>query len=197
MKLVIFDTDQLVQSNLPDKCFGRAISAVMPQIPTNTTLEKSEQTDEYRLKHIVQKHLLHELTDQERHEIQSYCIDFMRQEMLINPIQKTINKANEKAVIQSFDDPTVNIVLVSRNWPSITSLLMRSSQLNLSYMPFIHSMDANNVQALLPQAIQKAQLYYDCRFYSEVELVSQNNLLIKTAKMMGWKIQSEKPVVNA
>jgi len=188
MKLVIFDTDQLVQSALPNKCFGRAITAVMPQIPQEVTLEKNEQTDEFRLKQIVQKHLLHQLTDQERHEIQSYCIDFMRQDMMLNPIQKQVNKANVKAVIDSFDNADVQIVLVSRNWPAITSLLMPSTHLNLGYMPFINAMDVNNVQALLPAAIQKAQEYYECRFYAEVELVSTNTLLVKTAKMMGWKI---------
>ncbi|MCJ8312827.1 MAG: hypothetical protein HRU38_03580 [Saccharospirillaceae bacterium] len=187
MKLVIFDADQLVQSNLPDECFGRAISAVMPQIPREVTLAKSEQTDEFRLKQIVQKHLLHQLTDQERHEIQSYCIDYMRQDMMLNPIQRQVNKINVKSVIDSFDNPNLNIVLISRNWPAITSLLMPSTHLNLGYMPFIHAIDVNNVQALLPCAIQKAQEYYECQFYAEVELVSTNTLLVKTAKMMGWK----------
>ena len=189
MKLVIYDTDQLVKSSLPDECFGRAISAVMPQIPKEVTLEKSEQTDEYRLKQIVQKHLLHELTDQERHTIQSYCIDFMRQDMMINPIQKSVHKVNVEEVIKSFDDDSVNIVLISRNWPAIASLLMPSTHLNLGYMPFINAMDVSNVQALLPEAIQKAQEYYECQFYKEVELVSTNNLLVKTAQMMGWQVR--------
>ena len=188
MKLVIFDTEQLVQSALPDKCFGRAITAVLPQIPQEVTLIKNEQTDGFRLKQIVQKHLVHQLTDQERHEIQSYCIDYMRRDMILNPIQKQVNKANVKVVVDSFDDPKVNLVLISKNWPSVTSLLIRTANLNLSYMPFISASDANNVQALLPCAIQKAQEYYECQFYSEVELISANSLLISTAKMMGWQI---------
>lgn len=190
MKLVIFDTDQLVQSNLPDQCFGRAIQSIMPIIPKDVTLAKNEQTDEYRLKQIVQKHLLHALTVTERHQIQSYCIDFMRQDMSINPITRLVNKKNVQFILNSFDDPKLNVVLISRNWPSITGLLMANTQINLHHMPFIHALDVSNVQALLPCAIQKAQKYYDQKFYHDVELVSANTLLNKTAQMMGWKVQT-------
>ena len=190
MKLLVIDTEQIVQSNLVDCCLPLALQTVFEQMPTDIDISLAEQTDECRIQKTLNQQLLLCANNEQLFHVQAHCANLMRQRIQLRQFQHRVYMNNVQLINQSFDDDSTCVVLVSKHWPALAKMLMPDSLIDLSFTPLICAGDGKNVQALLPRAIQTAQTYFQHQQFSQTQLLSSNQLMVKTAQLMGWHTQA-------
>lgn len=186
MKLLVVDTEQIVQTDVIDHILPQALRAVFGQLPEHIPIGLIEQTDEFRVQKVLSQQLLLCANEQQTFHIQAHCVNLMRQYLQLNKVHNQVFTSNVKQVVAAYDDDNLAVVLVSKNWASVAKLMLPKSIIDLSFTPLISAADAKNVQALLPKAIQTAQTFYETQHFSEIHLISHNQLMVKTAQLMGW-----------